>query len=144
MFIICTVHQAEASRYAHKQDSRKLEIAWKATPWVTEVHTRRRRGCPRIVAPLSLLAWKAVPDWLSRMTFREVLSSRQNKDYRFIPRTSSFHSYVRGYSWYCLPDRLIIVIWGLKDRYLLYLLGVAPTALTKKHRHSNSPYGLPC
>ena len=26
----------------------------------------------------------------------------------------------------------IIVILGLKDRHLLYLLGVAPTALTKK------------
>ena len=48
------------------------------------------------------------------------------------PRTSSFHSYVRGYSWCCLPDSYIIDIWGLKDRHLLYLLGVAPTALTKK------------
>ena len=33
-----------------------------------------------------------------------------------------------------------ILIYG----HLLNLLGVAPTALTKKHRHSNSPNGLPC
>ena len=48
--------------------------------------------------PLSLPAWKAVPDWLSRMTFRDVLPSRQIKNWRLTPRTSSFHSYVQGYS----------------------------------------------
>jgi hypothetical protein len=57
---------------------RKFRIAWKAILWVTEVHTRRRRGCPRIESYNNPnQAWKAVHDWLSRMTFRDVLPSRQ-------------------------------------------------------------------
>ena len=42
----------------------KSGIAWKATLLVTEVHTRRRRGCPRIENYHNLYqAWKAVPDF---------------------------------------------------------------------------------
>ena len=53
--------------------------------------------------PLPLPAWKAVPDWLSRMISCDVLPSRQQNVYGLNPRTSSFLSYVRGYSQCCLP-----------------------------------------
>ena len=53
-----------------------FRIAWKAILWVTEVHTRRRRGCPRIENTYSLSAWKAVPDFYL-CNFRDVLPSRQ-------------------------------------------------------------------
>ena len=62
------------------QDFFTRTAAWKAVPLVTEAHTRRRRGCPRINQPLPLPAWKAVPNGLSYTTFRDILPSRQKKE----------------------------------------------------------------
>ena len=53
-----------------------FRIAWKALLWVTEVHTRQRRGCPRIENTYSLSAWKTVPDFYL-CNLRDVLPSRQ-------------------------------------------------------------------
>jgi len=56
---------------------RRWWIAWKAILLVTEVHTRRRRGCPRIVnLPPTISAWKAVPNWHTH----DVLPSRQKNN----------------------------------------------------------------
>ena len=51
--------------------------------------TKERMPSDRELPP-SLPAWKAVPDWLSRMISCDVLPSRQIKDWRLTPRTSSF------------------------------------------------------
>ena len=51
--------------------------------------TKERMPSDRELPP-SLLAWKAVPDWLSRMTFRDVLPSRQQKDWGLIPAHPRF------------------------------------------------------
>ena len=82
---------------------RKSRIAWKAILLVTEVHTRRRRGCPRIetiavFCSLEGCTWLAFTYNLSQCT---ALQAEEGLCHN--PRTFSFHSHVRGYSWYCLP-----------------------------------------
>ena len=47
--------------------------------------------------PLSLPAWKAVPDWLYISHFAMYCPPGSIRIMDFNPRTSSFHSYVRGY-----------------------------------------------
>ena len=45
-----------------------LQIAWKATLWVTEAHTRRRRGCHRIEAAAAIFTSLEGCTWLVRIS----------------------------------------------------------------------------
>ena len=56
----------------------------------------------------SLSAWKAVPDWLSYTTFRDVLPSRQYKCYGLIPAHPRF-------------TRMYGVTHGIAFQAILYL-----------------------